>query len=106
MPHKDGSTPRRRKRRRKGRKQHARRHGTRPAERDLRAEIRGAGADPDKEHEDARIRDGDLDAVQVAERSLGEGWDRAFAHAKACGNTNKAAAVFADNMFEAFADAA
>jgi len=73
-------------------------------ERDLRSDIAAAGSDPDREHEDGRPRDGDLDAVQVAERSLGEGWDRAFAYAKEIGNSNKAAAIFADAKFEEFAE--
>ncbi|MBA3735136.1 MAG: hypothetical protein H0W90_08065 [Actinobacteria bacterium] len=73
-------------------------------ERDLRADIAGAGSDPDREHDGGPVRDGDLDAVQVAERSLGEGWDEAFFYAKGIGNTNKAACVFADANFEAFTE--
>jgi hypothetical protein len=70
--------------------------------RDLEAEIRGAGSDPAKQHEDGPLVDGDTRAEDVAARSLGPEWDRAFAHAKTVGNSNKASVIYADAHFDEY----
>jgi hypothetical protein len=70
--------------------------------RDLAAEVRGAGSDPTKTHENGPLVDGDTRAEDVAARSLGPEWDRAFAHAKKVGNSNKASVIYADAHFDQF----
>ena len=70
--------------------------------RDLAGEIRAAGADPTKLHEDGPLLDGDVRAEDVAARSLGPEWDRAFAHAKQHKNSNKASVLYADAHFDEF----